>query len=471
MTRPAHAGAPTRLLKGAARLGGLVPHLAPSRRRTHVKGWKARRFAAILTISTALVMAVTGTAFAYLAAGGTGTSAAKAKTLTVPGPLSKLAVSTGVYLKWGASGDLPKLTPGPNTDGYWVFRSTTSFTGARLTTTSPDLLANGGCAKTKTEGSKATSCTDTTVTPATTYHYAVEAVYDTWISLPIVDPSITTPSAPTTTTVTSSVAGQGVTLIATVSSSYTRAAPTGTVTFSDKVGGGSYATMSGCSGLALGATSPYQVTCTTSSLTAGSTYTIEATLTSTSTTFAGSSGTTTVTPSLVAPAPAVTSINPSTGPGGAVVTITGKDFETVTKVLFGSLSATFSLNGTAITASTPTEPAGTTTVEVSLVTGSGTSITAGSFKYTPASDAPAPAVTSITPSTGPGGTVVTIAGTDLSAVTDALFGTVPATSFTLTGTTVTVTAPTEPAGTTTVEVSLPTGSGTSITAGSFKYTS
>lgn len=322
MRRPDHAGAPTAVLRVAARLERLGAHLVPGRGGTHAKGRGARHVAAIVTITTAVVLGLAGTAFAYFAASATGTSAAKAQVLTPPSTL-KAKASAGssgrVVVSWKASTTLPKLTPGPPKDGYWIFRSTTSFTGTRLTTTSPDLLLTGGCQSSKTEGSKATSCTDTTVTPGTTYHYAVEAVYDDWISLPVADPAVTTPSAPTATTVTATATpseeGGSVTFTATISSSYTGATPTGTITFSEKPDGGSTTTISGCSGLALGATSPDQLTCTTTLSNSGSPYTIEATFTSTSPTFAGSSGTKTQS---VMPSPPP--VPPNVQPGGATVT-------------------------------------------------------------------------------------------------------------------------------------------------------
>ena len=73
----------------------------------------------------------------------------------------------------------------------------------------------------------------------------------------------------------------------------------------------------------------------------------------------------------VTPAPAVTSVSPTSGTthGGTVVTITGTDFTGATAVDFGSDAASaYTVNSsTSITATTPAESAGTvdTTVTTS----------------------------------------------------------------------------------------------------------
>jgi len=112
------------------------------------------------------------------------------------------------------------------------------------------------------------------------------------------------------------------------------------------------------------------------------------------------------------PAPAITSINPTSGSttGGTTVTITGTNFLTGASVKFGSV---FSSNvtvtsSTSITAVTPAaSSAGAVAVTVSNPDGQ--SATFNSFTYTPAG----PSVTSVTPNNGPttGGTSITIAGT------------------------------------------------------------
>lgn len=71
--------------------------------------------------------------------------------------------------------------------------------------------------------------------------------------------------------------------------------------------------------------------------------------------------------------PRVTSVNPDVGSAGQVVTITGAGFnkKTTTAVDFGSTPATFTVNkSTSITA---TAPAGSGTVDITVVTSKGTS--------------------------------------------------------------------------------------------------
>ena len=171
--------------------------------------------------------------------------------------------------------------------------------------------------------------------------------------------------------------------------------------------------------------------------------------------------------------PTVTALTPTSGPVGTTVTVDGTDLASVTGVDFGTQAASsFSLTGTTISATAPTHTAGAT-VEVHLVTESGTSVSAGQFHYTgppqpPAPTVPAPTVTSLSPVTGPSGTTVTIDGSNLTSVTGVDFGTLPAGSYSVTATAISATAPTQTVGTD-VTVSLITASG-SVAAGSFTYT-
>ncbi len=83
---------------------------------------------------------------------------------------------------------------------------------------------------------------------------------------------------------------------------------------------------------------------------------------------------------------------------------------------------------------------------------------------------PIPAVTSVSPNTGPsnGGTIVTISGVNLTGATAVKFGTTAATSFTVDSATM-ITA-TAPAGTGTVDVAVTTPLGTSASHASDQYT-
>ncbi|MEU7519813.1 IPT/TIG domain-containing protein [Kitasatospora aureofaciens] len=156
--------------------------------------------------------------------------------------------------------------------------------------------------------------------------------------------------------------------------------------------------------------------------------------------------------------PTLASVAPSSGPaaGGTTVTLTGTGFTGATAVLFGTTAAaSFTVvSGTQITATTPP---GTGTVQVTVVTGSGTS-NGVPFTYT---TAPLPTLASVAPSSGPaaGGTTVTLTGTGFATATAVRFGALPATSFTVVSDShITAVAP---AGTGTVQVTVTTAGGTS----------
>ncbi len=110
-------------------------------------------------------------------------------------------------------------------------------------------------------------------------------------------------------------------------------------------------------------------------------------------------------------APAITAVTPSTGPtsGGVIITIDGANF--------GPAGATVTVGANACGAATTTHtrvtctlPAGTGTKAVQVTTGGQTS-NSSSFTYA------APAVSAVTPSTGPttGGTLLTISGSNFGA--------------------------------------------------------
>jgi IPT/TIG domain/Regulator of chromosome condensation (RCC1) repeat len=108
------------------------------------------------------------------------------------------------------------------------------------------------------------------------------------------------------------------------------------------------------------------------------------------------------------PSPAVTKIAPASGPatGGQSVTITGKNLNGATGVRFGNASAeVLSVEATKVVARAPSEAGGE--VHVTVTTPYGTSATSAKDLFSNV-----PAVTSVTPASGPvaGGTVVTVIG-------------------------------------------------------------
>lgn len=168
--------------------------------------------------------------------------------------------------------------------------------------------------------------------------------------------------------------------------------------------------------------------------------------------------------------PTVTGVTPSSGPttGGTVVTITGTNFSARTaSVKFGTTPATLVTvtSPTQVKATSPSGVAGAVGVSVTNLGGTGTDRAA--FTYV----AP-PAVTSVSPSSGPttGGTTVTITGTDFSIATAAVkFGSTGAASFTVTSPT-TIKAVTESHAAGTVDVSVTTASGAAGKTTAFTFT-
>ena len=162
--------------------------------------------------------------------------------------------------------------------------------------------------------------------------------------------------------------------------------------------------------------------------------------------------------------PKITGMSPMSGPavGGTTVIITGSDFTGASKVLFGTVAASsFTVNSdTQITA---VSPAGSGTVDVRVSTPGGSSVASNADRFT---YVPAPIVTSVSPNTGSvlGGTTVTITGTGFTGASQVLFGTVPASSFTVNSDTKITAVSPVPVGSGTVDVKVTSPGGTSATS-------
>jgi len=168
---------------------------------------------------------------------------------------------------------------------------------------------------------------------------------------------------------------------------------------------------------------------------------------------------------VAASAPSITSLAPTSGPqaGGTSVVITGTGFTGASAVNFGSTAATgYTVNSdTQITA---TAPAGSGAVDVLVTTGAGTNAAGTKYTYTGA----APTVTALSPTSGASGTSVTITGTNFTNLSTVKFGTSAATSATYTSATqLTAVAP---AGTGIVDVTVTESGQTSATSTSTKFT-
>ena len=171
-------------------------------------------------------------------------------------------------------------------------------------------------------------------------------------------------------------------------------------------------------------------------------------------------------------APTVTTVSPTAGPtaGGSTVTITGTNLGTAAtaSVMFGATAATIvNDNGTSLVATSPAGAAGT--VDITVTTAGGTSTTSANDQFTYMA---APTVTNVSPTAGPtaGGTSVTITGTNLgtAATATVTFGATAATVISDNGTTLVAASPAGAAGT--VDITVTTAGGTSITSANDQFT-
>ncbi|KAJ5974732.1 hypothetical protein N7481_011942 [Penicillium waksmanii] len=165
-------------------------------------------------------------------------------------------------------------------------------------------------------------------------------------------------------------------------------------------------------------------------------------------------------------APTITRINPTSGPttGGTTVIIFGTNLASPSAVTFGGTPATInSSSATSISVTNPANSAGA--ARVLVTTSGGTTTQPVNFTYTTIA---APAITSISPTSGPasGGNTITISGTNLLYTTGVTFGSTPASSFAvLSATQVAAVVPAGTAGATTVSVTNAAG-----TSGTLPYT-
>ncbi len=124
------------------------------------------------------------------------------------------------------------------------------------------------------------------------------------------------------------------------------------------------------------------------------------------------------------PAPTITSYSPTTLGSGAQVVILGTDLNAVTSVQFNGINAAFSINNsTRITATVPNGLNPTTTGVITITSSAGVYSSSILFTYTNA-----PTITSLSPSAGPVGRMVTINGANLAAPTSVTFGGAPVTA-------------------------------------------
>ncbi|MHA3835742.1 IPT/TIG domain-containing protein [Terrabacter sp. AAH1] len=167
--------------------------------------------------------------------------------------------------------------------------------------------------------------------------------------------------------------------------------------------------------------------------------------------------------------PAVSKLSVAAGPtrGGTAVTLTGGRFTGSTRVTFGGTAAPFTVvSPTSIRATAPAHAAGVVSVRVSSANGTSAATAATAYAYEAT-----PTVTALSPVTGPpaGGTVVTLAGTNLARATAVSFGSTKASSVVrVSAGTLRVVAP--PHATGPVDVRVTTPGGVSAVTSVTKYT-
>jgi hypothetical protein len=122
--------------------------------------------------------------------------------------------------------------------------------------------------------------------------------------------------------------------------------------------------------------------------------------------------------SSVATAPTVSSFTPTSGSPGTSVTVNGSGFTGATAVTFNGAAASFTVGSDAQL--TATVPSGATSGSIAVTTPAGTGTSSSSFTVTAATVAPK--ITSISPTSGPAGTVVAITGSGLTGATSVKFG-------------------------------------------------
>ncbi|HZD80736.1 MAG TPA: IPT/TIG domain-containing protein, partial [Actinomycetota bacterium] len=125
------------------------------------------------------------------------------------------------------------------------------------------------------------------------------------------------------------------------------------------------------------------------------------------------------------PGLSITGFSPTSGPVGTSVQITGTGFTGTSDVSFGGASAT-SYTVDTDSQITATVPASASTGPISVTTGAGTATSSSAFTVTSSGGGGGLAISGFTPTSGPVGTSVTIAGSGFSGVTVVKFNGVKA---------------------------------------------
>lgn len=166
-----------------------------------------------------------------------------------------------------------------------------------------------------------------------------------------------------------------------------------------------------------------------------------------------------------AAAPTISSFNPTSGPIGTSVEISGSGFQdssVATSVTFNGTAATFTVDSNVqITA---TVPAGATDGPIAVTDSEGTAASGTNFDVTAS---PVPTITSFNPTSGPVGTSVVITGTGFTGASAVTFNGTAATFTVNSNTQITATVP---AGATDGPIAVTTPGGTATSASNFDVT-
>jgi len=168
-------------------------------------------------------------------------------------------------------------------------------------------------------------------------------------------------------------------------------------------------------------------------------------------------------PAALAAPPTIASFDPTSGPVGTSVEISGggfNDSSEVTAVTFNGTAATFTVGSNAEL--TATVPSGATSGPIAVTDSEGTATSSTNFTVTGV-----PTITSFEPTSGPVGTSVVIRGTAFSGATAVRFH---GTSATFTVSSNTRINATVPAGATTGPIAVTTPGGTATSSTNFRVT-
>jgi hypothetical protein len=174
-------------------------------------------------------------------------------------------------------------------------------------------------------------------------------------------------------------------------------------------------------------------------------------------------------------APAVTAVSPVFGPteGDNAVTVTGRNFLSVTNVSFGQdAAASFTIvDNTTIIAVAPARSEGLVSLRVTNPFGTNWNTPSSWYEYRVITG-PAPSITAVSPTTGPvgGGTTVTITGSSFTPSSTVAFGSTPALAVTVVdATTILATAPPHAAALVNVRVTTENGASVNQMASWYLY--